>query len=734
MSAVADIIRLNRDDFEGPDQKEESVYAVEILVDDNGAVTKIRIRSEQLLRILQDVMGTDLVPDSLRSMVIARPFKAILSFEYQLEKKRAELERELEDQAFHDSSDYPEATTESVASSKLVNSDNKRVTHQHLDILLQSFLHDLAVDYAVYSSMRRRSDELVTFAHLWYLFQPGDTIVEGRGGSAQAYRVLNVHEMAKSSHDTAEGLQRMISMLSISCFYIGYNGKTFGPVTKSFTIGHFHGRRSVTSLPIIPIEHLKQDGIHDLLIRRGSKFRSFSTPRHQTYAGMTIDELPTEIDGEVMVDIELYYRDHPDMISPSFGVIGVDEEASIIDDDRKLENHLSERFLERNEELLRTFSYHRDKDRQFNDKERLMLMPNLVWAFYLRGQKWHALDVNMVYDVIYPYDAFDYLVLPAGHKAILSSLISVHQSPKSMQSNRPDSDLVIGKGKGLIMLYHGPPGVGKTSTAECLAAYAKKPLFPITAATIGITPQEVESSLHTIFGLSQRWGCILLFDEADIVLQARDRSDFERNALVSVFLRALEYYTGILIMTTNRVGTIDEAFKSRIHVVLYFPQLDREQYMKIWEIALQRVKNQKNITIKTSQIMKFVRREWRPSMGRRMNGRDIQNAVQSAVALAEYDAKRQGDNPILTPDHIETVSRMSNDFDKYMTSVHGMSASDQAVLTGDRNDNEGNDDVDEDEPRYASRSSRRAGPKALYTMSQEIGNLTGEFGTPEESD
>lgn len=52
-------------------------------------------------------------------------------------------------------------------------------------------------------------------------------------------------------------------------------------------------------------------------------------------------------------------------------------------------------------------------------------------------------------------------------------------------------------------------------------------------ASIGTTPPEVDMSLQMIFSLSQRWGCILLFDEADIILQARDRSDFARNAIVS---------------------------------------------------------------------------------------------------------------------------------------------------------------------------------------------------------
>lgn len=48
---------------------------------------------------------------------------------------------------------------------------------------------------------------------------------------------------------------------------------------------------------------------------------------------------------------------------------------------------------------------------------------------------------------------------------------------------------------------------------------------------------------------------VVLLDEADVFLEERDMKDLKRNALVSVFLRALEYYDGILILTSNRVGT-----------------------------------------------------------------------------------------------------------------------------------------------------------------------------------
>ncbi|KAI0115986.1 hypothetical protein GGR51DRAFT_371232 [Nemania sp. FL0031] len=722
-SAVAGIIKLNRDGFESLSQEGEPVYAIEMLVSDNGVVTKIRIRSEELLKIFQNVMGTDIVPSLSQSIVMTRPFRTLMSFVNQLKNKRDDLEQDSEDQTFHDSNEYPDTTTEPTDSTKISKSD-KSAMKQCLDILLEALTIDLVVDYTSYSSMRTRSEELVTFSHLWYLFQPGDTVIEGRGQSAQAYLVSSVHEKIPIDSRDITGASPDVTMLSVSCFYIGFDGKIFGPVTKAFTIRHFHGKKSVASLPILPIEYLEKDGIRKLLIHRGSKFSSLSTQRHQTYAGMTMDkELPTELNGEVVVDIELYYRDHADESPPDFAVIAIDEEASIINDDSKVEKYLTERFLKNSEELLKVFSYDWDRDTVALDDERLMLLPNFVWAFYLRGRKWHALDVNMISEVRYHHDAFDYLVLPASHKSILSGLITMHNSRDLMRIDRPESDLVVGKGKGLIMLYHGPPGVGKTSTAESLAAYVRRPLLPITAADIGTTAHEVEMSLQTIFGLSQRWGCILLFDEADIILQGRDRSDFGRNAIVSVFLRALEYYSGILIMTTTRIGTIDEALKSRIHVVLYFPQLDLEMFLKIWEIALHRVRVEKKMKVNMDRIMRFAREVWQRSGDYRMNGRDIQNAVQSAVALAEYDAKRDPGSPIrLGEEHFEPVLRMSDDFNKYMTALHGGSDSMQARLAGDRDDEGDWDQPTSSRGVMAARSLYTRAARPLYTTSRHDTN------------
>uniref|UniRef100_A0A4E9E9S0 ATPase AAA-type core domain-containing protein n=1 Tax=Gibberella zeae TaxID=5518 RepID=A0A4E9E9S0_GIBZA len=76
---------------------------------------------------------------------------------------------------------------------------------------------------------------------------------------------------------------------------------------------------------------------------------------------------------------------------------------------------------------------------------------------------------------------------------------------------------------------------------------------------------------------------VVLLDESDMFLEQRSLVNLERNALVSVFLRVLEYYDGILILTSNRVGIFDEAFKSRIQLNLRYKTLDRAQRKQIWK-------------------------------------------------------------------------------------------------------------------------------------------------------
>ena len=293
------------------------------------------------------------------------------------------------------------------------------------------------------------------------------------------------------------------------------------------------------------------------------------------------------------------------------------------------------------------------------------------------------------------------MVIPDDYKKAVKALVENH----AVGSRNPIGhhfDLVRGKGKGLVILLHGVPGVGKTSTAESVAAYTGRPLFPITCGDIGQTARHVENNLERIFFLARRWGCVLLLDEADVYMEKRERSGnkLERNAIVSVFLRMLEYYSGILILTTNRIGSFDEAFISRIHMSLYFPDLDQESTLKIWKMNIARLRRSgRNIYVNEEEIGAFARDHWRQGHdGHRWNGRQIRNAFQTAVALAEYDYHEKcnmcaeiGDKPPSKPallaDHFKAVAQTSEDFDKYLTTVFGGSThKDKAQMAEIRSD------------------------------------------------
>ena len=305
-------------------------------------------------------------------------------------------------------------------------------------------------------------------------------------------------------------------------------------------------------------------------------------------------------------------------------------------DDHRIDRQRTVEFMEANKSLLRTLG---DVSELTDDL--LLLMPNRIFGFVLRSRRWYFLDIDTIHTVHRQSEGFENLILPRGVARLVEGLVQTHglRDEKANTGNESDSehqfDLVRGKGKGLIILLHGAPGVGKTSTAECVADYTHRPLFPITCGDIGETAKEVEQNLERNFSLAHRWGCVLLLDEADVFLQARDKEDMRRNSVVSVFLRVLEYYSGILFLTTNKVGHFDEAFKSRIHVSLYFPQLDEETTIKIWKMNLERlVNNKKHIEVDGKAIKKYAKKHYMHlSKAKRgpWNGRQIKNAFQTAI-------------------------------------------------------------------------------------------------------
>lgn len=172
----------------------------------------------------------------------------------------------------------------------------------------------------------------------------------------------------------------------------------------------------------------------------------------------------------------------------------------------------------------------------------------------------------------------DKLVLPKAHRDLIDILTA--------DRNFLMEDIVEGKSGGTTILCKGAPGLGKTLTAEVYAEVVGKPLYRVHSGQLGVTAGSVEANLSKILQRAARWDSVLLLDEADVYIRRRD-NDLQHNAIVAEFLRTLEYFNGLLFMTTNRVADIDDAILSRCIAIIQFETPTREQAAQLWKSLAQ---------------------------------------------------------------------------------------------------------------------------------------------------
>ncbi len=177
----------------------------------------------------------------------------------------------------------------------------------------------------------------------------------------------------------------------------------------------------------------------------------------------------------------------------------------------------------------------------------------------------------------YAYDKSlrDKLVLPKTHRDLLDVLTS--------DLDAFVGDMIEGKSAGNVILCKGIAGVGKTLTAEVYAELIEKPMYSIHAGVLGVAPDEVERNLRMVFDRARRWQCVLLLDEADVFVVRRG-VNLEQNAIVADFLRTMEYFDGLMFMTTNRPDDIDEAVISRCAAIIEYEAPDAGDARAIWGV------------------------------------------------------------------------------------------------------------------------------------------------------
>ena len=243
-----------------------------------------------------------------------------------------------------------------------------------------------------------------------------------------------------------------------------------------------------------------------------------------------------------------------------------------------------------------------------------------VMCFDLKRHCRLKLYIEQLTKYTYQKDLADKLVLPDEITSLVEMLVAHKGGFK---------DIIGTKGGGAVILCAGPPGTGKTLTAEIYSEAMSRPLYSVQCSQLGTDPDGLEKELMIVFARSQRWNSILLLDEADVYVAARGH-DLTQNAIVGVFLRVLEYYNGVLFMTTNRADLVDDAVASRCLARITYQIPTKENQARIWSTLAETA----GIKLVKAEIDKVV------AQFPKLSGRDVKNLLKlgSMVSAANGEA------------------------------------------------------------------------------------------------
>ncbi|KAF8856386.1 P-loop containing nucleoside triphosphate hydrolase protein [Acephala macrosclerotiorum] len=327
--------------------------------------------------------------------------------------------------------------------------------------------------------------------------------------------------------------------LQIRAWAIDHNGKYFTKRYHTLAVSQFAGEKEIVNLKYIPAGYLPNEAsVRAELILRGKKYWKLGSEiRHMKYR------------------------------------LGLKTNRIVIDQSsRPIEVPPPE------QEFEDQFPVTMD----FNLKPlMLVICPSVISAFVLRDLQWATVNIDDIKPIEFEKDIMEKLVLPKREKNLLFSAMRSNAPAANESRRRYDS------GDATIVLLHGAPGLGKTVTTKYLAEHLRRPLISFSAGDLGATPDVVDANLAQYLRRAERWSAILAMENADVILAQRTKTDVVRNAVVMTFQRALDNYTEPLILTTTRVGSLDESIEARVQVAIHYRELDAEGRRQIWQTIIQ---------------------------------------------------------------------------------------------------------------------------------------------------
>ncbi|RYP93286.1 hypothetical protein DL770_000575 [Monosporascus sp. CRB-9-2] len=505
----------------------------------------------------------------------------------------------------------------------------ERYTSDHVKLLLDFIRKEHTFIWEKLDEIEEGNCKMVAFEHLWLIYRPGTTVFSKDEGGWRAYKVEAVEVGTRSRSDAA----------LIHGYYLDFDrtGKWLIPQLEVLSVPSYSSERSIGNLEVVPDWYFQnRTGLHEKLIERGRKYWGFGGEVHyQQYNGDAWQKTIQTDPVNVIVDYVTASKHEQDTSLNEARVSGPSC-SMCIGESLRLMSYAQG--APHDSEICAKGSLPRAEQNggsNRGEKDPLLFCPSRVWAFSVRHKSWQMVLPQQLSEVRSQDGVLGKLLMDSEHKEYLESMVIAHLKDRG---GRGDRDIIRGNGRGLNVLLHGNPGTGKTLTAECLAEKHRVPLYMVTCGDLGIDLDVLEQRLQEALLRATNWRAILLLDEADVFVQARDPHDIRRNAIVSIFLRHLDYSEALLFMTTNRVSKLDTALESRIHMTIKLPDFTLKDQKTVWIDLIGRLEDM-DLTGKQT-LEDFIKNDLETLENGAymdMNGRQIRNCLSAASALARKD-------------------------------------------------------------------------------------------------
>ncbi|HEX4274632.1 MAG TPA: ATP-binding protein [Bryobacteraceae bacterium] len=216
---------------------------------------------------------------------------------------------------------------------------------------------------------------------------------------------------------------------------------------------------------------------------------------------------------------------------------------------------------------------------------------------------------------------------------------------------QPEAQRLFPQGRGLLALFNGPPGTGKTMAAQVIASALGYDLLRIDLSTVvSKYVGETSQNLERILSRAANMDAVLLFDEADGLFgkraaEVKEAQDKFANTDSAYLLQAIEAYPGIALLASNQKGSIDTAFLRRIRFLVEFSKPDIAQRLVIWRRVVAALAGTENAASLDAGFMSL-------AAGIEATGAQIKNAILGAIFVA-----RRLDEPLGMPHLLRGLER-----------------------------------------------------------------------------